>query len=188
MPLRDQARAFYDAADLPYHNWRHVEACLRELATVRDRCERADLVEIALWFHDAVYDPRRSDNEARSADAAEAAMPPAGFGAADIATVRQLILDTRHAQPPATGDGKLIADIDLSILGQPPDVFATYEAAIRREYAHVSDADFARGRAAVLRTFLDRPVLYFTQGFRDRYEHIARRNLANAIARWQSGH
>jgi predicted metal-dependent HD superfamily phosphohydrolase len=186
MSLREIARALYDASPRAYHNWEHVEACLRELASVRGQCDRPDLVEIALWFHDAVYDPRRSDNEARSADAAKAGMREEGFGDADIAIVRRLILNTRHAETPATGDGKLIADIDLAILGQPADVFAAYEAAIRREYAHVSDADFAAGRAAALQKFLERRAIYYTDVFRERYDQVARGNLTRAIERWAS--
>jgi predicted metal-dependent HD superfamily phosphohydrolase len=188
MSLRDTARAMYDRAVLPraYHNWAHVEACLVELESARSICDRADLIEIALWFHDCVYDPRRGDNEARSADEAERAMRANSAGESDIAVVRELILDTKHNHIPSNNDGQIIVDIDLTILGQPDDVFAEYERAIRAEYAFVGDADFSSGRAAVLRGFLARPSIYGTQFFRDRYERAARTNLTAAVARWTS--
>jgi predicted metal-dependent HD superfamily phosphohydrolase len=185
MTLAQIAKSMYDSPPRAYHNWGHVEACLAELSHVRDRCDRPDLVEIAIWFHDAVYDPTRNDNEQRSAHAAAAAMK-ASCSVEDIAVVRHLILDTRHAAEPATNDGKLIVDIDLAILGQPPAAFAAYEAAIRQEYAHVADADFAKGRAAVLRKFLDGLVIYRTGYFHKRYEEVARQNLLKSLTHWRS--
>lgn len=185
MSLSTSAQSLYDAPPRAYHNWAHVEACLAELDRVRHLCDRADLVEIAIWFHDAVYDATRSDNEAKSADAAEAAM--AGlFADDDIAIVRQLILDTRHTVTPTTKDGKLIVDIDLAILGKSAHEFAAYETAIRQEYGHVGDADFAKGRTTVLRKFLDRPAIYATAYFHERYEAAARANLITAIQRWSA--
>jgi predicted metal-dependent HD superfamily phosphohydrolase len=107
------------------------------------------------------------------------------FGLPDVDAVTRLILCTKHDRPPRTPDGRLIVDVDLSILGQGPDVFDAYDAAIRREYAHVPDAAFAAGRAAVLRRFLDRPTIYATKFFQQRYERPARENLQRAIARWE---
>lgn len=182
--LRDIAKAMYDDPPRAYHDWRHVESCLGELAHAQHLCADVRSVEIALWFHDAIYDPQRNDNEQRSADAAADAMRAVEAGDQQIATVRQLILDTQHHGEPSSNDGRIVADIDLAILGQSPEAFAEYERAIRLEYAHVSGPDFARGRAAVLKRFLDRPSIYWTSHFRDRYEKVARKNLSDAIARW----
>src|SRR6185295_1221583 len=112
-------------------------------------------VEIALWFHDAVYDVHRHDNERRSADWARDALAGAGVAATAIARVEALVMATRHATTtPGSADEELLVDIDLAILGADAARFAEYAAQIRREYAHVADAEFRAGRSAVLAAFL----------------------------------
>ena len=175
----------YDAPGRHYHNVRHVADCLRELDGVRRLCQDAEAAGAALLFHDCVYDPTRHDNEERSADVAESLLAPLGWDAAFLQTVRAMILATKHAAPPVTGDAKVVVDIDLSILGRPAEEFDAYERAIRLEYGHVPDAAFAAGRAKVLRMFLDRPGVYSTEEFRQRYEEQARRNLRRALDRWE---
>jgi predicted metal-dependent HD superfamily phosphohydrolase len=91
-------------------------------------------------------------------------------------------MDTRHVVSPASNDGRYVVDIDLSILGEAAERFDAYERAIRLEYAHVPDDAFRPGRATILRQFLDRPRIYGTDFFRDRYEATARANLARSLA------
>lgn len=171
-----------------YHTLQHIRLCLTHEWQVLLLLENPRAVRMAIWFHDIVYDPTRSDNEQRSADLAaryldEMAEPPEF-----IARVRELILDTRHKSPPATTDGRYLVDIDLAILGAPPDEFDAYERAIRLEYAHVDDEAFRRGRAAVLRHFLARPSIYATEFFRSRYEAAARANLERSLAALEVPH
>jgi len=96
-----------------------------------------------------------------------------------------LILDTAHRSSPASNDGRLIVDIDLSILGKPPAVFDNYDAGIRLEYAHVAEPVYRAGRLAVLRGFLARSEIYQTPMFVRQYEQPARENLFRAIERLQ---
>jgi predicted metal-dependent HD superfamily phosphohydrolase len=172
----------YAAPDRHYHNVRHIADCLRELAPVRPRCQDALAVEAALLFHDFEYNPLRHDNEERSAEEVAMALRAIGWVAARIQVVRGLILATKHAAAPATPDGAITVDVDLSILGKGEDEFEAYERAVRREYAHVADDAFRAGRAAVLRNFLSRPRLYATDYFADRYEMKARQNLARSLS------
>jgi len=152
--------------------------------------ENSIAVITAIWFHDIVYDATRSDNEAASADLAEKLLREMGRGAgideaettSFIATVRGLIMDTRHAATPASLDGQYLVDIDLAILGQAAERFDAYEQAIRLEYAHVPEEAFRAGRAGVLRKFLERPAIYHTELFRQKYEAAARGNIARSIA------
>ncbi len=170
-----------------YHNVEHLRECLDELETAvtAEACGAADFrpVSLALWFHDAIYDPTRSDNESASAELAAEQLARLGEPPETIATVRRLILDTSHRSLPVTPDGRLIVDIDLAILGKPAERFDRYDASIRAEYAHVSDADYRVGRAKVLRSFLDRPAIYGSSVFIARYEAAARENLRRAVAR-----
>ena len=173
----------YQHPERAYHNLGHIVACLEELDHARDGCDDPDAVEAAIWFHDAVYDARRADNEQRSAELASRVLSDCGASPALCDRVERLILVTRQDCVPETRDGRLIADIDLSILGKPLEVFHAYEHAIREEYRHVSDADFRAGRAKVLRSFLERDRIYATDIFRDRYEAAARANLRRSIDR-----
>ena len=50
-----------------YHDPRHLGECLALWVRWRDGCERPGEVALALWFHDAVYDPRSGSNELNSA-------------------------------------------------------------------------------------------------------------------------
>ncbi len=166
-----------------YHSLRHLADCLAQLdAAPADAVER-DLVETALWFHDAVYDPRKNDNEDRSAELARERLAELGVAATQADMVTTLVLLTRHSERPEDPEGRLVCDIDLSILGRPSDEFDRYDREIRAEYRWVPEAHYRRERAAVLRGFLARVPLYLTPHFRARYEQLARINLGRAISR-----
>jgi predicted metal-dependent HD superfamily phosphohydrolase len=169
-----------------YHNLEHIRHCLRELDVARDEdgAETASTsVEAAIWFHDAVYNPRRSDNEQRSAELAADALRAMGAGRWFISRVTQCIQATRHANEPATKLEKLMVDIDLSIFGASTEEFDVYDDAIRREYAHAPEQEYCAGRAAVLRRFLNRPAIFHTETFRSRYETTARAHLNRGLTR-----
>src|SRR5262249_46323474 len=127
------------------------------------------------------YDTRRDDNELRSAHWAAEFLSDAGAGDDVCARVRDSIHATRHDVPVSDPDQRWVVDIDLGILGQSPDAFARYDAAIRREYAWVPWPQYVDGRIAVLSGFLRRSHIYQTPLFRERYEAQARRNVAAAI-------
>jgi predicted metal-dependent HD superfamily phosphohydrolase len=187
-PLRAELVAAYTAPGRHYHDLRHIEA----LNALADACADAiadrDAVEAAIWFHDAIYDTRREDNEERSAALAEERL--AGSASEDrIARIAAMIRATAgHAMPGFSGgaaaqDCALFLDMDLSILGSPEAEFDAYEEAVRREYDWVTDEQWRQGRRAVLAGLLARPAIYTTARFRASHEAAARRNLARAIAR-----
>jgi predicted metal-dependent HD superfamily phosphohydrolase len=174
-----------------YHTLAHVEHALSELEGARDLAEDPVAVELALWFHDVVYDIGAGDNEERSARFARAAVLALGSTPARANRVSELILATRHDAAPVDADSQLVVDIDLSILGQPRQRFDAYEEEIRKEYAPVIEergaARFDAGRARILRRFLERPSIYSTEHFRERYEAAARANLRRSIERLEGG-
>jgi predicted metal-dependent HD superfamily phosphohydrolase len=175
--------AAYQQPGRHYHDLQHIAHCLAELDRVRDRARQADAVELAIWYHDVVYDTRAGDNEAESAELAAAALASAGVASTVISTVHDLILATRHTCEPQSEDEALLMDIDLAILGSPDELFDRYESAIRQEYAWVPEPLFRSKRAAILRGFLARPTLFHTPDFRERLEQKARANLARSVAR-----
>lgn len=167
-----------------YHTLAHIQACLAELDTVPGLSARDDrLLRHALWWHDAVYDARRTDNEARSADMARHDLPPLGFSAEEVEEVARLILLTQgHSVEPGDRLGGLMVSIDLSILGAEPVIYDRYAAGVRQEYAHVSDAAFCAGRARVLHHFLEAQALFAAPEFNLRLEAQARDNLRRELA------
>lgn len=129
-----------------------------------------------------MYVPGRPDNEAASAELARAALSAGGVPEQVQERVGDMILATRHSAAPLGRDARLLADIDLSILGADPYRFGIYDRAIRREYHALSDAEYRAGRAAVLRGFLAWPSVFRTERFRDRFEAAARANITAALA------
>ncbi len=165
-----------------YHTPQHLHECLALFERDRAIAEHPGEVAIALWFHDAIYDTARHDNEAASADWASRVLLQAGAAPDVAARVHALIMATCHSEVPATADAKLLVDIDLAILGAEPARFAEYERQIRDEYGLVPEAVFRERRAAILRGFLDRLSLFSTPTYVDRFDAPARANLAHAIA------
>jgi predicted metal-dependent HD superfamily phosphohydrolase len=172
----------YGEAHRAYHSASHVAACLSLLDEVAAPSEARDAVELALWFHDAVYDPKAKDNEEESARWAERSLGAAGAPKALARRVGALVRATARHEP-QDDDEALVVDVDLGILGASRRDYARFEAAIRREYAFVPDEAFREGRGAVLRRFLQRRPLFHRPELRARLEARARENLAWALAR-----
>jgi predicted metal-dependent HD superfamily phosphohydrolase len=172
----------YSSPDRAYHNLAHIQACLAEFEVVRSLASNPIAMQTAICFHDVIYDTHAHDNEERSADFAREQLQASGADETFINTVVELILATKHNQP-VSGDAALLVDIDLAILGKPADEFARYDAAIRQEYAWVSEEAYRAGRSKVLQSFLDRETIYQTEFFRNRYEVQARLNLQQALLR-----
>ena len=158
-----------------YHTLQHLEECLLLLddAKATGLIAKPDLIEMALWFHDAVYNPQGSENEELSAQMALEAL-----GNSEMASeVARLILLTKSHQPGAGLDDAWIIDIDLAIFAQPMKRVLEYERQIRAEYAWVPQAVYAEKRAEILTGFLKREKIYLTAWARERYESQARANL-----------
>ena len=157
-----------------YHNLEHLEEVLQWVDQVPLDQAQKDRLSVALFYHDAVYDGKRGDNEQASADWCRRDLGQR----AEV----ELILDTRHAVEPASELGRWIVDIDLSVLGAERPRFEAYEKGVRKEYSWVPWFLFRRKRKQILLQFLERPQLYFTEFFRQRLEGPARANLQRAVA------
>lgn len=185
--LKRELTGLYRDGNRHYHGIAHIEALLALAEEYRALLSDPQAVEAAIWFHDAIYDSQAKDNEERSADLAWRRL--AGkLEPARLERVATMILATaKHELPQienagAVRDAELFLDMDMSILGAAPDVFDGYEAAVRKEYAWVPEAAWIAGRSAVLRSFLDRPFIYLSEEFRDRFEAQARENIRRSLA------
>lgn len=164
-----------------YHNLEHIDACLAWLDWFAGSAQRRDEVELALWFHDAVYEPGSADNERVSADLARRGLGALGVSAASIERITNAIIATASHEAPV-GDAALVVDIDLAILGATPRAFQRFEQQIRLEHAHVSEEAYRRGRSAVLQGFLSREHIFTTSAVATLLESRARTNLRHAFA------
>jgi predicted metal-dependent HD superfamily phosphohydrolase len=161
-----------------YHTVQHLDECFLALDQVQPHSPD---VELALWFHDAIYDTHRADNEALSAALARDTALGLGVAPGPAQRIADLILCTRHAVEPEGLDAEALVDVDLSILGAASARFDEYECQVRREYSWVPEETFRKRRAEVLRQFLARSHIYSTRAFRERYEPAARANLARSL-------
>jgi predicted metal-dependent HD superfamily phosphohydrolase len=174
-----------------YHTWRHVHQCLVEMDSVyncvelrHNHIERINAIEMALWFHDVVYQIGRDDNENKSADTANSIMQEAKLPEQFRLKVCGHIdmTDHRHSHAEVTsGDHGVIVDIDVAVLGGHHWYYDEYRDQIRQEYAEVPDDVFYPGRRRVLERFLARPLVYHTEHFQNQYEAQARRNMVREI-------
>lgn len=173
--------AAYSESHRHYHTGQHIDDCLARLDEASSIVTELKEVELALWFHDAIYKPTSTTNELRSAEWARAFLHSVGAGDDRCVRVYDYIMATKHEAGSLTGDACVVVDIDLSILGREPDEYNGYEQAIRQEYEWVPWPLYRRKRAELLESFLHRPSIYRTERFRSSYESQAKRNIQSVI-------
>ena len=178
----DALDALYAEPHRAYHNAEHVAECLAWLDQTWDLAERPSEIAIAIFFHDAIYAPGASDNEARSAELFERLARQAQVPVDATGRVVALIESTA-AHRETEGDGALLNDIDLAILGAPPERYARYEQDVRAEFGAVREGPYRAGRARFLRELLGRSQIYRTPRLAALLEEQARSNLAWALAK-----
>ena len=166
-----------------YHSTQHLSECLENCRELRREARFPAEVELALWFHDAVYDVLRKDNELRSAQWAKRSVLAAGCPDDAAQRVHELVMATRHQAVPSGMDAQIVVDVDLWILGAPPGRFDEYERQIRDEYRHVPGIIFRPKRKALLKSFLERQRIFATALFFERHEAQARANLERSLER-----
>lgn len=177
----DRLSELYGEPHRHYHTLNHIRHCLREFDRAAALMDEPDAVEMALWFHDAIYWPGATDNEWRSAEL----FRQWSDGYADPAfqqRVHDLVMVTMHREPPAWGDAGFIVDIDLSSFGLPWEACERDGCLIRAEFAEITDDQYYPGHLRFLRTLQERPNIYFTDFFQQRYGLAARQNLARIIS------
>jgi predicted metal-dependent HD superfamily phosphohydrolase len=189
--LKSELSVLYGTAGRHYHTLAHIEAMLALVAEYRHLLHDREAIEAAIWFHDAIYDSRSKDNEAKSAALAEQKLAGKTDGRRLGRIAAMINATATHQLPPfddksAASDAALFLDMDLAILGAEPDTFDAYEKAVRREYGWVEEPMWRAGRAAVLKSFLTRSHVFHTQTFRRRFEARAKENLDRSLQALQS--
>ena len=170
----------YSELQRHYHSIQHIVECLEHFHQIKTYLDDTLSVELAIWFHDVIYNPQAHDNEQQSADYMQRMLENV-LGAEQIAKIYVWILATQVHAPTADTDLAYLLDIDLAILASDPMRFAEYECQIRQEYAWVEPSLYVKKRQQVLKHFLEKQLLYQTPFFQKRYERLAKQNLAQAL-------
>lgn len=173
----------YSEPHRKYHTMQHLKECFALVENVAQFAERPGEVELALWFHDAIYNTHKKDNEKQSAEWARESALAAGLTTEQADRIFQLVMTTRHNAVPAGKDAEVLVDIDLGILGADVARFDEYEVQVREEYAWVPRFLYRKERRRILQEFASRPFIYCTEYFRIHYEDQARENIARSLAR-----
>ncbi|MBA4187114.1 MAG: hypothetical protein C0467_03765 [Planctomycetaceae bacterium] len=185
-PPFDALVAAYTGPDRHYHNLEHLSEVFRVASRLAVHTDDHGALQLAIWFHDVVYDPLAKDNEVRSADVANELLEPLHVPTATIEKVQRLVRATAHllaTAPPTERDAAVLLDADLAILGASEERYRRYAADVRREYAFVPDPEYRTGRAAVLQRFLDRPRIFLHQVLVEEGEERARKNMLDELTR-----
>ena len=164
-----------------YHTVDHIDAMLTHFDGVKHIAKRPEELELAIWFHDAIYKSLSKTNELDSANWAQAFLASHGYGEAGIERVHNLIMATLHNGSVKSHDEQLIVDIDLAILGAPPAVYDQFERNVRKEYRLVPWFIYRKKRKELLQSFLSNASIFNLDPFKENYESTARYTLGRAI-------
>lgn len=167
-----------------YHTLEHLENMLNQLNEVKAHIKDWDAVLFALYYHDAVYDGLRSDNEEKSALLAEERMRTLQVPASIIENCKNHILATKKHTIGADSDTDYFTDADLAILGQDWARYEKYYKNVRKEYSIYPDLVYKPGRKKVLQHFLGMEKIFKTPYFSKKFESQASLNLQAELERW----
>ena len=174
--LLNKLIAAYSEKQRAYHTIQHLYECLILLELVKPYLNDFYAVALALWFHDAVYNPQAKDNELKSAELFEQYLA-ADLSDQTVIKIKQWILATQKHASTDELDLQFLLDIDLAILASSPARFVEYEQQIQQEYAWVDPEIYAGKRKEVLRSFYENQPIYQTKYFQEKFEQKARKNL-----------
>lgn len=146
----EELKSVYSKSHRHYHTVGHINDCLRQFARVAELAYSLDEVELALWFHDAIYKPMSSTNELDSAEWAVRFLQTIGGSPNQCERVHSHIMATKHTGATLSGDTAVLVDIDVSILGRDSEEYDVYEASIRKEYRWVPGLIYRRKRNEIL--------------------------------------
>ncbi|VUD46208.1 hypothetical protein TDB9533_00777 [Thalassocella blandensis] len=177
----DALFAAYSEKHRFYHTAKHIEAMLKHFDAVKDLAERPAELELAIWFHDAIYKPFSKSNEYDSATWAKEFSLSNNYDLDGAERVHRLIMATLHNGGVDNKDQKLIVDIDLTILGASPEIYEEFEQNVRKEYRFVPAFVYRKKRKELLESFLNSASIYNLEYFKNKYENTARDNISRAI-------
>lgn len=169
----------YTQKNRAYHNLTHIDNMLKEATKFDQQIEDREVLLLAIWFHDIVYDPLSKDNELKSAEFAKRILKQTNLSEERIEKCYQQILLTVKHQPHSTAplDDKLLIDFDLEILSRDWAEYKIYSGQVRKEYWMYPKPLFKSGRKKAMGKFLERATIYQTPFYQNEKEAKARTNI-----------
>ena len=165
-----------------YHTFQHIVECLDLFHQIKEQLNDTIAIELAIWFHDVIYDTKAIDNEEQSAELMQKSC--SNLLASDqIQKVYDWIISTKKHQALTDQDLNYLFDIDLAILGNSTARFAEYEQQIQQEYTWVESDLYKLKRAEVLQYFYQMQPIYQTHYFNHLFEDQAKQNLLKMLSK-----
>lgn len=166
-----------------YHNLSHIQNMISHAEVVREYIIDNNAFLFSIWYHDIIYKPTRKDNEEKSALLAKKRLKTLNIDEKTLKNIENLIISTKKHEIilSQNNDNALLLDIDLSILGSDWETYQNYIQSIKKEYAIYPNFMYKKGRKDVLKHFLERKTLYFTEVYQNKFEKQARQNLLKEI-------
>jgi len=174
----------YEEPHREYHTVEHVCANLDLFDEVKKdidiRLHR--IIELALIYLHAVYDPASEKNVDECAQLAQFQLLGLGLPVHMVIWVTECIVGTTHVADLSRGKAapQWVADIDLLSLAVFPESFDRNSEKIRAEHFSIpgfTETRWAEGRKAFLKRMLAKKPLYYNQAYREKYEEAAKHNL-----------
>ena len=171
----------YSAKSRHYHTLQHLDHLLQQLTAVKPNIKNWDAILFTLHYHDIVYNAAKSNNEKKSAALAAKRMAQISASPHLVERCKNQILATKQHLENSDTDTNYFLDADLSILGQPWEVYADYYKNVRKEYSIYPKLIYNPGRKKVLTHFLTMDRIFKTDYFFGKFEQQAKQNLQKEI-------
>lgn len=167
----------YSSKKRHYHTLEHLDNLLGQLTEIKDEIRNWNIILFTLYYHDIIYNSLKSDNEEKSAELAEKRMRQISVPNDKIELCKNQILATKSHIKSTDNDTNYFIDADLSVLGQPWEVYSSYYKNVRKEYSIYPDFVYNSGRKKVLNHFLTMDKIFKTDFFYNKFETQAKHNL-----------
>lgn len=174
----------YSNENRQYHNLEHISEMIDFIESCKDKIHNIDNVLFAVWFHDYVYNPHKTNNEELSAEAAKKFLKEINYNRDNYKTVYKMILRTaNHSEfkDKDTSDLQIFLDSDIFILASDENKYSDYAAKIRKEYSYICETRYNQGRIKVLEKFMKCSKIFHFPEHQVKYDNIARQNIKNEI-------
>jgi predicted metal-dependent HD superfamily phosphohydrolase len=123
----------YTGSERHYHGIRHILAMLEDFDRLKSEFRQPLAAELAIFFHDAIYDASRSDNETRSAEELRKSLGNS-IGTEIVEAACSMIEATKAHTATGNSDADLLIDLDMAILAQDWPIYLRYARDVMREY------------------------------------------------------
>ena len=165
-----------------YHTLEHLENLLQQLLKVKTYINDWNCILFSLFYHDVIYNPLKTSNEERSAEFVAYRMKTILVPEPLIENCVNQIMATKKHAVSDNSDTNYFTDADLSVLGQPWEIYSSYYKQVRKEYSLFPELIYVPGRKKVLQQFLQMERIFKTDFFYTKFELQAKENLKKELA------